>query len=51
MYRRDLPAQQLEVAFAGHAAVRRLFLMTNTGTAAYLGITIGRIMPALANTM
>ena len=32
-------------------AVRKLFLMTNTGTAAYLGITTGRITPDFVNTI
>src|SRR5579864_9351320 len=31
-------------------AVRRLFLMMKTGTAAYLGITTGRFTPGLVNT-
>ena len=31
--------------------VRRLFLMMNTGTEAYLGITTGRITPGFVNTM
>ena len=32
-------------------AVRKLFLMTNTGAAAYLGITTGRITSDFVNTI
>ena len=31
-------------------AVRRLFFVTNTGTATYLGITTGRMTPFLVKT-